>query len=123
MTGAVGASSGGLAAAYSGAITTGVAASAVSGPPLSAVTPTAAGGVSDGKKKADKAAINWVQCERPTCGKWRVVPANVDFVTLKKKKWYCDMNTWDKRYVAGNRTNSRQLRLSRSSCCTDWCRA
>ena len=36
----------------------------------------------------------WVQCEIPTCRKWRRVAWNVDFEKLPDY-WTCDMNFWD----------------------------
>ncbi|OQR92489.1 hypothetical protein THRCLA_22383 [Thraustotheca clavata] len=37
--------------------------------------------------------IKWVQCENVNCGKWRVVPPNIDESSLPTK-WYCHLNTW-----------------------------
>ena len=38
--------------------------------------------------------IQWVQCERQTCKKWRKLPGSVDMSTLPET-WYCEMNKWD----------------------------
>jgi hypothetical protein len=38
--------------------------------------------------------MNWVQCERKGCKKWRKVPPNIDIDSLPEK-WYCEMNTWN----------------------------
>lgn len=41
-----------------------------------------------------KKVTQWVQCERPSCKKWRKIPATVDMSTFPEK-WYCEMNRWD----------------------------
>lgn len=38
--------------------------------------------------------IQWVQCERKTCNKWRKVPLDVDMSKFPEK-WFCEMNTWN----------------------------
>jgi hypothetical protein len=38
--------------------------------------------------------MNWVQCERKGCKKWRKVPPNIDIDSLPEK-WYCEMNIWN----------------------------
>ncbi|ETK97376.1 hypothetical protein, variant [Phytophthora nicotianae CJ01A1] len=37
--------------------------------------------------------VKWVQCESTQCGKWRVVPASINFDRLPAV-WYCSLNTW-----------------------------
>ncbi|KAG7392548.1 CW-type Zinc Finger [Phytophthora pseudosyringae] len=37
--------------------------------------------------------VKWVQCESTQCGKWRVVPASINFDRLPAV-WYCHLNTW-----------------------------
>ncbi|CAI5731411.1 unnamed protein product [Hyaloperonospora brassicae] len=37
--------------------------------------------------------VKWVQCESTQCGKWRIVPASIDFDRLPAV-WYCHLNTW-----------------------------
>jgi hypothetical protein len=37
--------------------------------------------------------LKWVQCESTQCGKWRVVPASINFDRLPAV-WYCHLNTW-----------------------------
>ena len=41
-----------------------------------------------------KKVIQWVQCERKTCKKWRKVPGHVNMSSLPEM-WYCEMNQWD----------------------------
>lgn len=41
-----------------------------------------------------KKVIQWVQCERRNCKKWRKLPGHVD-MSLLPEKWYCEMNEWD----------------------------
>jgi hypothetical protein len=53
-------------------------------------TGTPATGSSSVKKKV----VQWVQCERKNCKKWRKLPGHVDLSTLPEK-WYCEMNQWD----------------------------
>jgi hypothetical protein len=38
--------------------------------------------------------IQWVQCEKKGCKKWRKVPAHID-MSVFPEKWFCDMNTWN----------------------------
>eukprot|EP00598_Pedospumella_elongata_P011338 CAMPEP_0184991476 /NCGR_PEP_ID=MMETSP1098-20130426/36732_1 /TAXON_ID=89044 /ORGANISM="Spumella elongata, Strain CCAP 955/1" /LENGTH=1011 /DNA_ID=CAMNT_0027516907 /DNA_START=57 /DNA_END=3092 /DNA_ORIENTATION=+ len=38
--------------------------------------------------------VQWVQCERRNCKKWRKVPGAIDMEQFPEK-WYCEMNTWD----------------------------
>jgi hypothetical protein len=38
--------------------------------------------------------IQWVQCDAPTCGKWRKAPGHVDLTSLPEQ-WFCTMNNWD----------------------------
>ncbi|KAI9914340.1 hypothetical protein PsorP6_006884 [Peronosclerospora sorghi] len=37
--------------------------------------------------------VKWVQCESAQCGKWRIVPASINFDRLPPV-WYCHLNTW-----------------------------
>lgn len=41
-----------------------------------------------------KKVVQWVQCERKNCKKWRKLPGHVELSTLPEK-WYCEMNQWD----------------------------
>lgn len=41
-----------------------------------------------------KKVIQWVQCERRNCKKWRKLPGHVDMSQLPEK-WFCEMNEWD----------------------------
>ena len=38
--------------------------------------------------------IQWVQCERKNCKKWRKIPIEVNLESLPEL-WYCEMNRWD----------------------------
>ena len=53
-----------------------------------------AGAISFASGPAVKKVIQWVQCERRNCKKWRKLPGHVD-MTLLPEKWYCEMNEWD----------------------------
>jgi hypothetical protein len=38
----------------------------------------------------------WVQCTNPKCGKWHIVPPDIDIEQLKENKtWTCFDNFWD----------------------------
>jgi len=53
-----------------------------------------AGNMSMNQGSAHKKVIQWVQCERRNCKKWRKLPGHVD-MSLLPEKWYCEMNEWD----------------------------
>lgn len=42
----------------------------------------------------EQAVANWVQCDRPECGKWRRLPWHVDVDALPDK-FYCEDNIWN----------------------------
>jgi hypothetical protein len=46
------------------------------------------------KGRPAQAVSNWVQCEDPSCMKWRKIPWHVD-VDLLPEKFYCKDNKWD----------------------------
>ena len=41
-----------------------------------------------------KTVVQWVQCERKNCKKWRKLPGHVDLSQLPEK-WYCEMNSYN----------------------------
>jgi hypothetical protein len=43
--------------------------------------------------------IQWVQCERKNCKKWRKIPIEVDLAKLPDQ-WFCEMNVWDPERAA-----------------------
>ena len=58
-----------------------------------------AGGGDDAAAAAAAAAVaasgmQWVQCERKSCNKWRKVPKHIDMAVFPPK-WFCELNTWD----------------------------
>lgn len=66
--------------------------------PASAVSAGSVGGLSargSTTTSASQADAKWVQCEAPRCGKWRIVPPQIDVKSLPPK-WFCHMNTWDR---------------------------
>jgi hypothetical protein len=42
--------------------------------------------------------LQWVQCERKGCAKWRRLPPHLDPEELPDT-WYCEMNDWDARFA------------------------
>lgn len=54
---------------------------------------TAAAAVGGKKKRVKKA--EWVQCENPSCNKWRKLPPTVSLKSLPPGKWFCELNYWD----------------------------
>lgn len=46
------------------------------------------------KGRPAQAVSNWVQCENPSCLKWRKIPWHVD-IDLLPEKFYCSINKWD----------------------------
>eukprot|EP01038_Epipyxis_sp_PR26KG_P006089 gene6089-8391_t len=46
-----------------------------------------------------KKVVQWVQCERKNCKKWRKIPASVDLSQLPEK-WFCEMNRWDSDFAS-----------------------
>eukprot|EP01043_Picozoa_sp_COSAG02_P033415 COSAG02_NODE_2279_length_9234_cov_37.573071_3_plen_360_part_00 len=53
------------------------------------------GSVVPGRVKRDLEQIEWVQCECPDCGKWRILPASVRVSDLPKR-FECHMCHWNK---------------------------
>lgn len=47
-----------------------------------------------GKDVPSSTEAKWVQCDKPSCRKWRQLPAAVDLDKLPAS-WTCDQNTWD----------------------------
>ena len=44
-------------------------------------------------------AVEWVQCEHASCGKWRRLPPDIKADTLPDS-WTCSMNTWNKEQAS-----------------------
>mmetsp|Transcript_30164 Transcript_30164/g.56068 ORF Transcript_30164/g.56068 Transcript_30164/m.56068 type:complete len:1220 (-) Transcript_30164:228-3887(-) len=59
--------------------------------------PSAAVALAPGKTVVKK--IQWVQCERKNCKKWRKIPIEVDLSKLPDQ-WFCEMNQWDPERAA-----------------------
>ena len=57
-------------------------------------TPSGSHTPGGGAEPVAKKVIQWVQCERKSCKKWRKIPGHVDLSKLPEK-WFCEMNQWD----------------------------